>query len=76
MHWRGALHWVAQFHQSSPEMDLFKQEVLSQGLFLYIHWNIVLIIPPLIITPEQLAEGFAIIDRALIKMDASVSSKR
>jgi taurine--2-oxoglutarate transaminase len=67
---------MAQFHQSSPEMEQFKQAVLSQGLFLYIHWNIVLIIPPLIITTEQLAEGFAIIDRALLKMDASVSSKR
>jgi taurine--2-oxoglutarate transaminase len=33
-----------------------------------------LIIPPLIITPEQLAEGFAIIDQALEITDKSAVS--
>jgi len=41
-------------------------------LFLYTHWNIVLIIPPLIITPEQLAEGFSIIDKGLEITDTAV----
>jgi taurine---2-oxoglutarate transaminase len=67
---------MAPFNQSSIEMDAFKQEILSQGLFLYTHWNIVLIIPPLIITPEQLAEGFAIIDQALFNLDKFISAKR
>ena len=42
-----------------------KKNLLEQGLFLYTHWHTVLIIPPLIITPEQLAEGFGMIERAL-----------
>ena len=67
---------MAPFNQSSSEMDIFKKEILAQGLFLYTHWNIVLIIPPLIITAEQLAEGFATLDHALLKLDAIISVKK
>lgn len=62
---------LASFNQSSPEMAAFKQYCLNHGLFVYVHWNTILIIPPLIITPEQLAEGFAVIDRGLDITDAS-----
>jgi taurine--2-oxoglutarate transaminase len=40
-------------------------------LFLYTHWHTLLIIPPLIITEEQLAEGFQLIDQALEITDAA-----
>jgi len=39
---------------------------------MYTHWHTLLIIPPLIITEEQLAEGFAIIDKALSITDKAV----
>lgn len=63
---------MAPFGSSSPEMNALKKYLLEHGLFLYTHWNIVLIIPPLIITPEQLAEGFSIIEKGLEITDAAI----
>jgi taurine--2-oxoglutarate transaminase len=56
---------VCPFAGSSAEMVALKKNLLEKGLFLYTHWNLLLIIPPLIITDEQLAEGFSIIDKSL-----------
>jgi taurine--2-oxoglutarate transaminase len=56
---------MAPFNGSSPEMAALRQSLLDQGLYVYTHWHTVLVIPPLIITAEQLAEGFAILDKAL-----------
>ncbi|MHC1741273.1 MAG: aminotransferase class III-fold pyridoxal phosphate-dependent enzyme [Anaerolineaceae bacterium] len=56
---------MAPFGKSSPEMAALKKFILDHGVFLYTHWHTILIIPPLIITPEQLEEGFAVIDQAL-----------
>ena len=44
----------------------------TTGLYAYTHWHTILIIPPLIITEEQLAEGFAILDEALNIADKAV----
>ncbi|PWH16680.1 MAG: aspartate aminotransferase family protein [Anaerolineae bacterium] len=63
---------LAPFNGTSPEMIAIRQFLLDHGLFLYTHWNILLIIPPLIITEEQLAEGFAILDQALTIADEAV----
>jgi taurine---2-oxoglutarate transaminase len=51
---------MAPFDSSSPEMAALRKRLLAQGLFLYSHWHTLLIIPPLIITEAQLAEGFKI----------------
>jgi taurine--2-oxoglutarate transaminase len=56
---------VSPFAGTSPEMVSLKKYLLEKGLFLYTHWNLLLIIPPLIITEDQLAEGFSIIDKGL-----------
>jgi len=56
---------VSPFAGTSQEMVSLKKYLLEKGLFLYTHWNLLLIIPPLIITDEQLAEGFSIIDKGL-----------
>jgi taurine--2-oxoglutarate transaminase len=56
---------LAPYDKSSPEMTKLRNYLLDNGLFLYTHRNAVLIIPPLIITEEQLAEGFKILDRGL-----------
>jgi len=63
---------MAPFNQSSPEMDGFRRYCLDQGLYLYTHWNTVLIIPPLIITEDQLREGLEIIDRGLDMLEQRV----
>jgi taurine---2-oxoglutarate transaminase len=61
---------MAPFNGASPEMTRLRKHLLERGLFLYTHWHTLLIIPPLIITPQQLQEGFALIDEALEITDA------
>ena len=63
---------MAPFNGSSEAMTAVRKYMLDKGLFVYTHWNTVLIIPPLIITKEQLAEGFEIIDKALEITDKAV----
>ena len=61
---------MAPFNASSPEMDTLRKFLLDRGLFVYTHWNIVLILPPLIISEDQLREGFAILDEGLRQLDS------
>jgi len=56
---------IAPWNGSSPEMVALRKYCLDHGLFLYTHWHTVLIIPPLIITEEQLKEGMDVLDKAL-----------
>ena len=63
---------MAPWNGSSPEMTALKKYCLDNGLFLYTHWHTVLIIPPLIITEEQLKAGFEVLDKALEITDRAV----
>lgn len=63
---------MSPFGGSSTEMTAFKKYMLDHGVFLYTHWHTVLIIPPLIITPEQLAEGFGVLEKGLEITDQAV----
>jgi len=63
---------MAPWNGSAPEMVALRKYCVDRGLFLYTHWHTVLIIPPLIITEEQLKEGFAILDEALKITDQAV----
>lgn len=63
---------LTEFNRTSPEMKAFHRALSEEGLYLHTHWHTALIIPPLIITEEQLAEGFGILDRALEITDQAV----
>jgi taurine--2-oxoglutarate transaminase len=63
---------MAPWNGTSPEMTALKKYCLDNGLFLYTHWHTVLVIPPLIITEEQLNEGMDILDKALEITDKAV----
>ena len=63
---------MAPYDGSSPEMVALRKYMLDHGVYLYTHWHTALIIPPLIISEEQLAEGFAVLDKALEITDAAV----
>ncbi|MEN6480959.1 MAG: aminotransferase class III-fold pyridoxal phosphate-dependent enzyme, partial [Anaerolineaceae bacterium] len=63
---------MAPYNGTSPEMVAIRKYILDQGVFVYIHWHTILIIPPLIITPEQLISGLEVIDKALAIADAGV----
>lgn len=60
---------MAPWKGSSPEMSALKKYCLDHGLYVYTHWHTVLIIPPLIITEEQLKDGFDVLDGALAITD-------
>ena len=64
---------MTPWNGNSPEMSALRKELLNNGLFIYSHWHTLLIIPPLIITEEQLADGFTILDKYLSITDKSVS---
>jgi taurine--2-oxoglutarate transaminase len=56
---------MAPFDGASPEMTRLRKFMLDHGVYIYTHWHTVLIIPPLIITEQQLEEGFQVLDEAL-----------
>jgi taurine---2-oxoglutarate transaminase len=64
---------AAPFGKNSPEMAALRKYLLDHGVFLYTHWHTILLIPPLIITPGELAEGFAVIDQALEITDKALN---
>ncbi|HSF81526.1 MAG TPA: aminotransferase class III-fold pyridoxal phosphate-dependent enzyme [Anaerolineales bacterium] len=66
---------LAPYNGTSPEMAALRQFLLDQGVYLYTHWHTVLILPPLIITEEQLKQGFAALDEALQIADAVVEDQ-
>jgi taurine--2-oxoglutarate transaminase len=63
---------IAPWNGSSSEMTALRKFCLEHGLYVYTHWHTILIIPPLIITEEQLKEGFAVLDAALKVTDKAV----
>ncbi len=63
---------MAPFNGSSPEMNALRKYLLDQGVYIYTHWHSILIIPPLIITEDQLNEGFSVLDKALAEVDKAV----
>ena len=63
---------LAPYNGSSPEMTILRQYLLDHGLYIYTHWHTLLIIPPLIINEEQLAEGFELLDQGLNITDKSM----
>lgn len=69
---RGTKQPLTPFNTSNREMEAFRKYCLEHGLYLYTHWHTILIIPPLIITPEQLEEGFKIIDQGLYLIESMI----
>ena len=42
----------------------------SCGLATMVHWNVLMVVPPLVITPEEARAGLELIDEALAVADA------
>src|SRR4029453_15662113 len=53
---------------AAPVVALGKA-AMERGLYLFVHWNVVMIAPPLTITREELDEGLALLDAALAVAD-------
>jgi taurine--2-oxoglutarate transaminase len=57
---------------AAPVTQLTKA-ALDRGLYLFVHWNVVVICPPLNITREELDEGLAVLDEVLTLADEHVA---
>src|SRR5213076_1985544 len=55
----------------APVARVYKA-ALDRGLYLMTHWNVVMVVPPLTITREELDEGLAALDDALSVADEFV----
>jgi taurine--2-oxoglutarate transaminase len=58
---------------AKPMTELVKF-CLSKGLYLFTHWNKVMVVPPLVITPEEARQGIAILDEALEITDRAAAA--
>jgi taurine--2-oxoglutarate transaminase len=64
---------LAPYNGTSDEMKAVGRYLREHGLYTFVRWNGIMTNPPLIITEDQLAEGFEIIDGALSEADRAVS---
>jgi taurine--2-oxoglutarate transaminase len=64
---------IAPYNGTSDEMKAIGKYLRDHGLYTMLRWNGIHTNPPLTITEEQLAEGFAIIDGALSIADQAVA---
>ena len=70
---RQTMEPMAPFNGTSDEMVALGRRFRDDGLYTFTRWNYFHTNPPLTISEEELAEGFAIIDRALEITDAAVA---
>jgi taurine--2-oxoglutarate transaminase len=70
---RQTMEPMAPFNGTSDEMVALGRRFREDGLYTFTRWNYFHTNPPLTISEEELAEGFAIIDRALEITDAAVA---
>jgi taurine--2-oxoglutarate transaminase len=63
----------ASGEDAAPVARLAKA-ALSRGLYLMTHWNVIMVVPPLTITRDEVDEGIAILDEVLAVADELVES--
>ncbi len=66
---------TSRWHPSTaraPETKAVGKYLRDHGLYTFVRWNTIMTNPPLTISEDELAEGFAIIDAALDLADQGV----
>jgi taurine--2-oxoglutarate transaminase len=70
---RKTMEPLAPFNGTSEPMKAVAKSLRDQGLYTFTRWHTIMTNPPLCINEEELAEGFAIIDKALDIADRAVA---
>mgnify|MGYP006172615637 CR=1 FL=1 len=70
---RETMEPMAPFNGTSDEMAALGKFFRQEGLYTFVRWNYFFTNPPLVISEEEMAEGFEIIDRALEITDAAIA---
>jgi taurine---2-oxoglutarate transaminase len=55
--------------EAAAPVSRLAKAALDAGLYLFVHWNVIMLAPPLNITREELDEGLSILDDALALAD-------
>lgn len=55
--------------EAAAPVTRLTKAALERGLYLFVHWNVIMLAPPLNITREELAEGLGILDEVLAIAD-------
>ncbi|MDQ6883020.1 MAG: aminotransferase class III-fold pyridoxal phosphate-dependent enzyme [Candidatus Dormibacteraeota bacterium] len=70
---RKTMEPLAPFNGTSEPMKAVGMYLRQHGLYTFVRWHTIMTNPPLCISEEELAEGFAIIDKALFLADEAVA---
>ena len=70
---RKTMEPLAPFNGTSDEMKAVGTYFREHGLYTFVRWHTIMTNPPLCINEDELAEGFAIIDRALDIADQAIA---
>jgi taurine---2-oxoglutarate transaminase len=65
---------LAPFNASAAQMGpvgALQKKCWELGLATMIHWNVIMVVPPLVITPEEVRAGLELLDEALAVTDAA-----
>ena len=71
---RETMEPLSPFNVTNEVMARVNRALLDRGLSTFVRWHTVMTNPPLCVTEEQLDEGFAIIDEALVVADEAVGA--
>ncbi len=66
---RGTREPLVPFNTQGEPIQRLTKAAMERGLYLFVHWNVVVICPPLTITREELDEGLAVLDEVLAIAD-------
>jgi taurine---2-oxoglutarate transaminase len=66
---RGTRELLSPFNATSEPIQRLTKAAMERGLYLFVHWNVVVICPPLTITCEELDEGLGVLDEVLAIAD-------
>jgi taurine--2-oxoglutarate transaminase len=60
---------LVPFNNQGEPIQRLTKAAMERGLYLFVHWNVVVICPPLTITREELDEGLGVLDEVLAIAD-------
>ena len=55
--------------EATEPMTRLARAAMDAGLYLFVHWNVIMVVPPLTITRDEVDEGIALLDEALAITD-------
>ena len=70
---RKTMEPLAPFNGTSEPMKSVGKYLRDHGLYTFVRWHTIMTNPPLCINEGELAEGFAIIDKALDIADEAIA---